>query len=59
MMAQGKKEEAEVLKKKVQCKVQEESKSLSAEEKEVEEKIKKNHDDHSEYHRSVCSDWKR
>lgn len=57
-MAQKKFEEAEVLKKKVSesaGRIEE----LSVEEKEVEEKIQENHDDHSEYYRSVCSDWKR
>ena len=57
-MAQGKKEEAEELKKKVQENA-ERVEALSKEEKEVEAKIKQRYDDYSKYYRSFCTNWKR
>ena len=48
-MAQGKKDEAEELKKKVQANA-DRVESLSNEEKDVEAKIKKDYDDNSKYH---------
>ena len=50
MMAQKKIEEAEALKKTSCRDAMDVSNELSEEEKEVEEKLKKNHDDHSEHH---------
>ena len=49
LMKEGKREEAEEAKKQVTANAQR-VESLSAEEKEVEEKIKKNYDDYSKYH---------
>ena len=57
-MAQGKKEEAEELKKKVQENA-ERVEALSKEEKEVEAKNQTEYDDYSKYYRSFCTNWKR
>ena len=54
-MAQGKKEEAEEVKKQVAAsgnRIEE----LSVREKEVEEELLKDHDGNSEYYRSICTD---
>ena len=56
MMAQKKIEEAEALKKKV-AESNGRINELSEEEKEVEDKLKKEHDDYPKYHRSICTDW--
>ena len=57
-MAQGKKEEAEELKKKVQANA-DRVESLSDRGKRCRGKYQKDHDDHPEHHRPVCTDRKR
>ena len=59
LMGQGKKEEAEEVKKQVSSRCRPPGMSWRQKEKELEEEIIKDHDDDPEYHRSVRSDRKR
>ena len=56
LMAQGKKEEAEELKQQVN---RDSEKLQQLEAKEIELNDYENYDGDSQYHRSICSDWKR
>ena len=58
LMGQGKKEEAEEVKKEVAASGAKLMNCLQ-EKKEVEEKNQNNHDDNPEYHRPFCPGWKR
>ena len=49
-MGQGKKDEAEALKAQVQTRMRHVLRSLEAKEKELQEKITKDHDGHPKYH---------